>query len=249
MLHNTISTLVKKNNSLQLFPILISATTVESNIRQYLKMADEIDFQVLRIGYEEEVIKKFIQQQLIKSTSPTTTPTTTNAKPLTTEDFVSYNDSISKTSPLFDLIRNSHSTGTGRISSCTAITRIPFDPKMLRPGGSISGPIMMTIADWSMFAVSFALVGKPLAVTTNLNINFFRKPMAGQELVAEARLIKGGKRLHVFEVDIMAVDKEVLLRIGVEENHGTTKMETTKSDDEDDSITLVAHSTGTYSLG
>lgn len=72
----------------------------------------------------------------------------------------------------------------------------------LRPGGTISGPTMMELADFAMYVAVFSAVGpQPLAVTTNLNINFLRKP-AQADLIAEARLMKVGKRLAVGEVNL-----------------------------------------------
>ena len=72
----------------------------------------------------------------------------------------------------------------------------------LRPGGTISGPTMMELADFAMYVAVFSAVGpQPLAVTTNLTINFLRKP-AQADLIADARLMKVGKRLAVGEVTI-----------------------------------------------
>ena len=60
---------------------------------------------------------------------------------------------------------------------------------------------MMALADFAMYVAVLASIGPvPLAVTTNLNINFLRKP-AARDLIAECRLIKLGKRLAVGEVD------------------------------------------------
>src|SRR5579871_5747859 len=78
--------------------------------------------------------------------------------------------------------------------------RLPFHERVLRPGGTISGPVMMAVADFTMYLAVLSAVGwVPLAVTTNLNINFLKKPGA-RDLLAEARLIKRGKRLVVGEV-------------------------------------------------
>ncbi len=72
----------------------------------------------------------------------------------------------------------------------------------LRPGGTISGPIMMELADFAMYVAVFSAIGpQPLAVTTNLSINFLRKPAAA-DLLADAKLLKIGKRLVVGEVAI-----------------------------------------------
>jgi uncharacterized protein (TIGR00369 family) len=80
--------------------------------------------------------------------------------------------------------------------------RRAFNADFLRPGGTISGPTMMELADFTMYVAVFSAVGRqPLAVTINLNINFLRKP-AQADLLAEAKLLKVGKRLAVGEVAI-----------------------------------------------
>ena len=80
--------------------------------------------------------------------------------------------------------------------------RWTFDRKSLRPGGTVSGPTMMELADFAMYVAVFSALGpQPLAVTANLNINFLRKPAAA-DLVADAKLMKIGKRLAVGEVTI-----------------------------------------------
>jgi uncharacterized protein (TIGR00369 family) len=83
-----------------------------------------------------------------------------------------------------------------------ARVRRAYSDKYLRPGGTISGPTMMELADFAMYVAVFSAVGRqPLAVTTSLNINFLRKPMQA-DLIGEARLMKIGKRLVVGEVII-----------------------------------------------
>ena len=80
--------------------------------------------------------------------------------------------------------------------------RQAYLPQFIRPGGTISGPTMMALADFAMYVGVLASIGPvPLAVTTNLNINFLRKP-AQRDLLAECRLLKVGKRLAVGEVII-----------------------------------------------
>jgi uncharacterized protein (TIGR00369 family) len=95
-----------------------------------------------------------------------------------------------------------------------------FHEKSLRPGGTMSGPTMMLLADVSVYVAVLASIGwTPLAVTTSLNINFLKKPVPAA-LEAECRLLKIGKRLAVGEVSI-------------------------RSEGEED---LVAHATSTYSI-
>jgi uncharacterized protein (TIGR00369 family) len=80
--------------------------------------------------------------------------------------------------------------------------RRDFHEHHLRPGGTVSGPTMMELADFAMYVAVFSAIGRqPLAVTTNLNINFLRKP-GPSDLIADARLLKVGKRLAVGEVTI-----------------------------------------------
>ena len=101
-----------------------------------------------------------------------------------------------------------------------ARVRQAYRQDFIRPGGTISGPTMMALADFAMYVAVLAAIGPvPLAVTTNLNINFLRKPGAA-DLLAEAKLMKLGKRLAVGEVAIRSV--------GAGE--------------------LVAHATSTYSI-
>jgi uncharacterized protein (TIGR00369 family) len=101
-----------------------------------------------------------------------------------------------------------------------ARVRRHFHPQSLRPGGTVAGPIMMALADFTIYLAVLSAIGwMPLAVTTNLSINFLKKPEP-RDLVAQARLLKLGKRLAVGEIGI-------------------------RSDGNDD---LVAHATATYSI-
>jgi uncharacterized protein (TIGR00369 family) len=80
-----------------------------------------------------------------------------------------------------------------------------YSEQMLRPGGAISGPTLMALADFAMYVVLLSAIGPVgLAVTTNLNINFLRKGSPGQDVLAAARLLKLGKRLAVGEVSLLS---------------------------------------------
>jgi uncharacterized protein (TIGR00369 family) len=82
--------------------------------------------------------------------------------------------------------------------------RQAFQDGFIRPGGTISGPTMMALADFTFYVVLLATIGpEPLAVTTNLNINFLRKP-GQRDLVAKARMLKLGQRLAVMEVELFS---------------------------------------------
>lgn len=105
--------------------------------------------------------------------------------------------------------------------------RLRFAESQLRPGGTIAGPVMFTLADTALYALVMSTAGMvPLAVTTDINLHFLRKP-APRDLVAEARTLKAGRKLVVGEVWIFSAPAE---RDG---------------DDEDGP---VAHVTGTYAL-
>jgi uncharacterized protein (TIGR00369 family) len=84
--------------------------------------------------------------------------------------------------------------------------RLPFRQDMLRPGGVISGPTLMAAADTAMYACVLAHLGPELmAVTTDLNLHFLSRTPAA-DVIAEARLLKLGRRLIVMEVRIPGGD-------------------------------------------
>ena len=87
----------------------------------------------------------------------------------------------------------------------TSLLRQRYSERMLRPGGTVSGPTLMALADFAMYVVLLSAIGPVgLAVTTNLNINFLRKGQPGQDVVAAAKLLKLGKRLAVGEVILLS---------------------------------------------
>ncbi|HYW92775.1 MAG TPA: PaaI family thioesterase [Gammaproteobacteria bacterium] len=78
--------------------------------------------------------------------------------------------------------------------------RMPFDDAHLRPGGTVSGPSLMALADTGMYLAVLAVIGEqPLAVTSSLNINFLRKPRPA-DVIARTTLLHLGRRLAVGEV-------------------------------------------------
>lgn len=80
--------------------------------------------------------------------------------------------------------------------------RLAYSDKFVRPGGTISGPTMMMLADFALYVAILSAIGPvALAVTTNFNINFLRRPDR-QDLLADARIMKLGKRLAVMEVTL-----------------------------------------------
>jgi uncharacterized protein (TIGR00369 family) len=106
------------------------------------------------------------------------------------------------------------------ISAEGATLRLAYHPAHLRPGGTIAGPSMFALSDLALYVAILARIGRvKLAVTTNVSINFLRKPEP-RDLIGRARLLKLGKRLAVGEVSLFS------------EGGGD----------------IVAHAVGTYSL-
>jgi len=89
--------------------------------------------------------------------------------------------------------------------------RVPYQDEFIRPGGTVSGAVLMAVADFAMYGVVLSLIGRvDLAVTTNLSINFLRRPPPG-DVLAKARILKLGKRLAVGEVFLHGGDEEDLV--------------------------------------
>ncbi len=106
------------------------------------------------------------------------------------------------------------------VGPLSARMRMEYHERHIRPGGTISGPAMMTLADLALYAAILANIGPvALAVTTSLNFNFLRKPEQ-RDLIADCRLLKLGKRLAVGDVSIYS----------------------------EGSSEVVCHATGTYSI-
>ncbi len=104
----------------------------------------------------------------------------------------------------------------------TARVRLPASVDHMRPGGTIAGPALMAVADIAMYAAVLSRIGPvELAVTTNLSCSFLRRPETS-DILANARVIKLGKRLAYGEV--------------------------TLNSDSDSSSEPVAHVTSTYSI-
>jgi acyl-coenzyme A thioesterase PaaI-like protein len=103
--------------------------------------------------------------------------------------------------------------------SATVIHEVGLDH--LRPGATVSGPVLMTVADVALYVAILGTIGiVPLAVTTSLTINFLRKPSLGNPIVGVCQLMKVGRVLIVGEVALYS---------------GNSK-------------DMVAHAVGTYSV-
>jgi uncharacterized protein (TIGR00369 family) len=94
------------------------------------------------------------------------------------------------------------------IGEGTCRVRLPHRDEHLRPGGTVSGPAMMGLADYAMYVGVLSAIGRvELAVTTNLSINFLRRPRPAA-ILADCRMIKVGRRLAYGEVFLFAEGAE-----------------------------------------
>lgn len=108
-----------------------------------------------------------------------------------------------------------------RIDAQEAVVRMAYDDRLIRPGGTISGPAMFKLADFGVYVAILARLGDTglQAVTTNMTMNFLSRPKPG-DLLARIKVLKLGRRLAVCEVVLHSA----------------------QSDD------IVAHATSTYAL-
>ena len=79
--------------------------------------------------------------------------------------------------------------------------KLNIQDKHLRPGGTVSGPTMFSLADVSVYMAILAMIGpQPLTVTTGCSLDFMRKPAGGQDIIASCKLLKLGRSLAVGDV-------------------------------------------------
>lgn len=98
------------------------------------------------------------------------------------------------------------------VGHLTATVRHEIGHAELRPGGTVSGPVMMMVADVALYVAILNEIGiVPLAVTTNLNISFLRKPAADAAVVGVCKLLKLGRSLVVGEVSLYSEGSEQVI--------------------------------------
>lgn len=104
-----------------------------------------------------------------------------------------------------------------RLTADGIILRLKVGERHLRPGNTVSGPAMFGLADVAFYFALMSRIGlKALAVTTNVSIDFLRKPAPGADLLGEARILKIGKQLAAGDVLIRSDGREdVVARAGL----------------------------------
>ncbi|MGB1209375.1 MAG: PaaI family thioesterase [Paracoccaceae bacterium] len=91
--------------------------------------------------------------------------------------------------------------GIDRLDDDLLVMRLFSHERHLRPGGTVSGPAMFALADVAAYVATMSRVGpEALAVTTNCSIDFMRKPDAGRDVLAHARVLKLGRALSVTDI-------------------------------------------------
>ena len=83
--------------------------------------------------------------------------------------------------------------------------RLPFNPELSRIGGMVCGQALMAAADTAMVLAIVTRLGKQRPMTTvQLNTSFL-KPLANQDALVTAKVIRAGKNLVFGEIDTVAV--------------------------------------------
>ncbi|MDV4144108.1 PaaI family thioesterase [Shimia sp. FJ5] len=81
------------------------------------------------------------------------------------------------------------------------VMRLKVQDRHLRPGGTVSGPSMFSLADVAAYVATMGQIGRvALAVTTSCSLDFMRKPEAGKDIIAKATLLKLGRTLSVVDI-------------------------------------------------
>jgi uncharacterized protein (TIGR00369 family) len=92
----------------------------------------------------------------------------------------------------------------------TAVVRLPPQPLLLRPGNTVSGPALMGLADVAMWAALLSVTaGKDESVTSSMTVNFLR-PAGSGAVLAEARIVKSGRRMVFGDIMIRAEGSEAI---------------------------------------
>ena len=106
---------------------------------------------------------------------------------------------------LSEILVQAFGEGVPRVDAVTSdgvVVRMPVSTRNSRPGGTLSGPTMMMLADTAAWVALMSRAGAELlAVTTSLHIDFLRKPHVA-DLIATARIVKFGSALVVSSVDL-----------------------------------------------
>jgi uncharacterized protein (TIGR00369 family) len=99
-----------------------------------------------------------------------------------------------------------------RLTQDGAVVRLKSHPRNLRPGGTVSGPAMFTLADYGVYVAILARFGEPglQAVTSTITLNFLARPQPG-DILAEIRILRAGRRLIVTQIEMFGEGRPELL--------------------------------------
>ncbi|MDN3522970.1 PaaI family thioesterase [Halomonas ramblicola] len=95
------------------------------------------------------------------------------------------------------------------IDRMRATMSLAIEDEHLRPGASVSGPTLMGLADVCLYVAILGEIGpEPMAVTSDLHCRFLRRPRGDRDVIANARILKLGRRLAVGEVQLFSAGDE-----------------------------------------
>lgn len=98
------------------------------------------------------------------------------------------------------------------VGNASATVKHQVGSEELRPGATVSGPVLMTVADIALYTALLGEIGiVPLAVTMSLTINFLRKPLRDRSIVAACKLLKVGRSLAVGDVALYSEGRRELI--------------------------------------
>jgi uncharacterized protein (TIGR00369 family) len=137
-------------------------------------------------------------------------PAHANLKP--TLDAASVDALLAKVFPQLSEHEGDYQTVEVFPGGCTV--RLNANERHLRPGGTVSGAALFMLADIGGYVCVLSHAGPDaLSVTTNLNINFMRKAGIGP-IDGHCRILKLGKSLMVYDIDITAGGETVAHAVG-----------------------------------
>lgn len=94
------------------------------------------------------------------------------------------------------------------VSKDRAVLRMPASARIARVGGTVCGQALMSAADTAMVIALSSAMGEFRPMTTvSQNVSFMR-PISGQDVLIEARVIRLGRTLAFGEIEMRAADEK-----------------------------------------
>ena len=102
------------------------------------------------------------------------------------------------------------------VTATSACVRMRNEDRHVRPGGTISGPAMFTLADIAIWVAIMGAMGEAGvdAVTTHFNLHFLKRP-GRLDVLARVHLLRVGKRSAVAECQLFSEGSDDMVAHGV----------------------------------